>query len=252
MKQQMASAPPFVPPATATRRPTGFFAHLGVADRRQLIALGERVPRSANEVLFAQGAPAARCFSVIEGAVCLSRGIGDHRRQITGFALPGDALEMFAQHQHELSAVTIGPALVWEIARDSFAQFVSHRPYVLNAVLAAAAAELTDAYEQMFSLGRRPAEEKLVMFLAVWRDRQRRLGHAVDPLPLPMSRKDIADHLGLTVETVCRTLAKLERRGEIEILPGRIRLIAGPASLHAGGGDGVPGLISINPPLPPM
>jgi non-ribosomal peptide synthetase component F len=53
----------------------------------------------------------------------------------------------------------------------------------------------------------------------------------VEPLPLPMSRKDIADYLGLTVETVCRTLAKLERRGAIEILSGRVRLIADPNAL---------------------
>ncbi len=63
------------------------------------------------------------------------------------------------------------------------------------------------------------------MFLTYWRDRLARLGRDVDPLPVPMSRRDIADHLGLTVETVCRTLAKLERRGAIEILPGRIRLL---------------------------
>ncbi|WP_211910579.1 Crp/Fnr family transcriptional regulator [Tardiphaga alba] len=231
MKQQMAAVPPLVPCATASIQPTGFFARLNFADRRQLMALGERVPRGANEVLFAQGAPAARCFSVIEGVVCLSRTVGDHRRQITSFALPGDGLEVGAQQRHEVSAATIGPALVWEIARDSFAQFVSHRPYVLQAVVASVAADLTEAHEQMFSLGRRPAEEKLATFLAVWSERLARLGRDVDPLPLPMSRKDIADYLGLTVETVCRTLAKLERRGAIEILPGKVRLLADPAGL---------------------
>jgi CRP-like cAMP-binding protein len=87
------------------------------------------------------------------------------------------------------------------------------------------AADITDAHDKMFSLGRRAAEEKLVVFLVTWRDRLARLGTNVDPLPVPMSRRDIADHLGLTVETVCRTLAKLERRGVIEILPGRIRLL---------------------------
>jgi CRP/FNR family transcriptional regulator len=93
------------------------------------------------------------------------------------------------------------------------------------------ATDLTDAHEQMFSLGRRPAEEKLASFLAEWRERLVRIGKDVEPLPLPMSRRDIADYLGLTVETVCRTLAKLERRGVIEILPGRVRLIAEPSDL---------------------
>lgn len=235
MTQQMAASS-FVPCTTATGPSTGFLSRLNFNDRRQLMALGERVPRGANEVLFAQGAPAARCFSVVEGVVCLSRGIGDNRRQIVGFALPGDALEIAAQQRHEVSAATIGPALVWEIARESFAQFVSHRPYVLHAVIASVATDLTDAHEQMFSLGRRPAEEKLASFLAEWRERLVRIGKDVEPLPLPMSRRDIADYLGLTVETVCRTLAKLERRGAIEILPGRVRLIAEPGELlHACG-----------------
>jgi CRP-like cAMP-binding protein len=205
----------------------GFLARLGFAERRQLLALGERTQRGAHEVLFAQGAPVTRCFSVIEGVVGLSRGIGDIRRQITRFALPGEMLELGAQAQHGLTAAAIGPALVWEISRENFAQFVSHRPYVQDAVIATVVADLTDAHAQMFSLGRRPAEEKLTSFLMEWHDRLRRIGKATEPLPLPMSRRDIADHLGLTVETVCRTLAKLERRGAIAILPGRVRLLAG-------------------------
>jgi CRP/FNR family transcriptional regulator len=224
MTQPMASSTLMLC-TTASGPSTDFLSRLNLADRRQLMAMGERVPRGANEVLFAQGAPAARCFSVIEGVVCLSRGIGDSRRQIVGFGLPGAALEIAAQQRHEISAVTIGPALVWEIARESFAQFVSHRPYMLHAVIASVACDLTDSYEQMFSLGRRPADEKLARFLAEWRDRLLHIGKDVDPLPLPMSRRDIADYLGLTVETVCRTLAKLERRGAIEILPGRVRLL---------------------------
>lgn len=192
MTQQMAASS-FVPCTTATGPSTGFLSGLNLNDRRQLMALGERVPRGANKVLFAQGAPAARCFSVIECVVCLARGIGDNRRQIVGFALPGEALEIAAHQRHEVSAATIGPALVWEIARESFAQFVCHRPYVLHAVIASVATDLTDAHEQMFSLGRRPAEEKLASFFAKWCERLLRIGKDLEPLPLPMSRRDIAD-----------------------------------------------------------
>ena len=117
MTQQMAASS-FVPCTTATGPSTGFLSRLNLNYRRQLMALGERVPRGANKVLFAQGAPAARCFSVIECVVCLARGIGDDRRQIVGFALPGEALEIAPQQRHEVSAATIGPALVCEIARE--------------------------------------------------------------------------------------------------------------------------------------
>jgi CRP/FNR family transcriptional regulator len=57
-----------------------------------------------------------------------------------------------------------------------------------------------------------------------WRDRLARLGAATNMVPLPMGRQDIADFLGLTIETVSRTFTKLERDGLIEIMPGGIRL----------------------------
>ncbi|WNV06999.1 Crp/Fnr family transcriptional regulator [Tardiphaga sp. 709] len=225
MTKLMAASSFAAPCANAATQPGGFLSHLGAADLRQLMALGERVPYTSQDVLFTQGAPAGKCFSVVEGVVCLYRTELDNRRQITGFALPGDILEIATQGRHDVSAAAIGPALVWEIPREKFSQFASHRPYVLNEIVALMAAEIADAHDKMFSLGRRAAEEKLIVFLTYWRDRLVRLGRDVDPLPVPMSRRDIADHLGLTVETVCRTLAKLERRGTIEILPGRIRLL---------------------------
>jgi CRP/FNR family transcriptional regulator, anaerobic regulatory protein len=74
-------------------------------------------------------------------------------------------------------------------------------------------------------LGRRSADEKVATFLVGWRDRLSRLGKVSTTVPLPMSRQDIADYLGLTIETVSRTLTKLERAGVIAIVPGGIRLL---------------------------
>jgi CRP/FNR family transcriptional regulator len=230
MTKLMAASSFATPCANAAAQPVGFLERLGGTDQRQLMALGERVAYAAQDILFKQGMPAGRCFSVVEGLVCLYRTELDSRRQITGFALPGDILEIATQGHHDVSAAAIGPALVWEIPREKFALFASHRPYVLSEIVTLMAAEIADAHDKMFSLGRRAAEEKLIVFLTSWRDRLVRLGRDVDLLPVPMSRRDIADHLGLTVETVCRTLAKLERRGVLEILPGRIRLLDSEAA----------------------
>jgi hypothetical protein len=71
-------------------------------------------------------------------------------------------------------------------------------------------------------LGRRSAEEKVASFLIGWRDRLARLGDATNTVPLPMVRQDIADFLGLTVETVSRSSTKLERDGVIEIVGRRL------------------------------
>ena len=77
----------------------------------------------------------------------------------------------------------------------------------------------------MVLLGRRSAEEKVATFLVGWRDRLVRISGPSQTVPLPMSRQDIADYLGLTIETVSRTFTKLERDGVIEIMPGSIGLL---------------------------
>jgi CRP/FNR family transcriptional regulator len=77
----------------------------------------------------------------------------------------------------------------------------------------------------MVLLGRRSAEEKVATFLVSWRDRLARQNAPSATLPLPMSRQDIADYLGLTIETVSRTFTKLERDGVIEIISGGVRLL---------------------------
>ena len=84
--------------------------------------------------------------------------------------------------------------------------------------------ELSQAQDHMVLLGRRSAEEKVASFVLAWRDRLARLGAATTTLPLPKGRQDIADFLGLTIETVSRTFTKLERDGLIEITPGGVRL----------------------------
>lgn len=85
--------------------------------------------------------------------------------------------------------------------------------------------ELTLAQDQIVLLGRRSAEERIAAFLISLRDRMRRVGHVSITLPLPMSRQDIADFLGLTIETVSRTFTKLSKDKRILIVPDGVRLI---------------------------
>ena len=98
------------------------------------------------------------------------------------------------------------------------------RPNLLRRINEFVTRELGEAQEQMVLLGRRTAEEKVATFLIKWRDRLAQTGPATAMTPLPMSRLDIADYLGLTIETVSRTFTKMERDGVIEIVHGGIRL----------------------------
>lgn len=141
-----------------------------------------------------------------------------------GFALPGDFLGMAAP-RHGFSADAIGHVDVCKFSKTSFARFVENRPHLLRRINELAARELSEARDHMVLLGRRSAEEKVASFLISWRDRLVRLSGSTKTVALPMSRQDIADFLGLTIETVSRTFTRFERDGMIEILQGSVRLL---------------------------
>lgn len=217
--------------AAGPKRPTGpFFSQLTSTDRRNLTIVGEVISYVPGSTIFAQGAPAARCFTVIEGVLALARRSEDQRRQIVAFALPGDMLEFSVLQRHELQGFAVGEALVWEVARKDFESFAAPRPHVLNILRSTIASVMRENYIHMFALGRMSAEERVIGFLGIWQERLRALGASIDPLPLPMSRKELGDHLGLTIETVSRTFSKLVRSGALQILPGGVKIMA----LHDG------------------
>jgi CRP/FNR family transcriptional regulator len=199
-------------------------AALGQTELQELEPLGHHVHFKPNATVFAQEEVATSVYNLLEGVMRLYKLLPDGRRQIVRFALPGDFLGMAAGDRHGFSADAVGTVVVCRFARNSFARFIEHRPNVLRRINAFAASELSQARDQMVLLGRRSAEERIAAFLIDWRARLLRLGPAAEEVPLPMGRQDIADYLGLTIETVSRTLTKLERDGVIEILPGGVRL----------------------------
>jgi CRP/FNR family transcriptional regulator len=87
--------------------------------------------------------------------------------------------------------------------------------------------ELAIAQEHMVVLGRRRAEERVASFLLKWWQRLKRIQGPSPTVPLPMGRQDIADHLGLTIETVSRTLARWMRERIILDVPDGVRILDG-------------------------
>ena len=164
-------------------------------------------------------------YNVLDGVLRLYKLLPDGRRQIVGFALPGDFLGMATAERHGFSADAIGPASVCQFTKATFARFAEHRPHLLRRINELAVRELNQAREHMVLLGRRSAEEKVATFLVGWRDRLQQFRGPSRVVPLPMNRQDIADYLGLTIETVSRTFTKFEREGVIDIVPGGICLL---------------------------
>src|SRR5262249_54861789 len=106
--------------------------------------------------------------------------------------------------------------------RSSFTALTARKPHLMRRLHAATARELNLAQDQMTALGRRGAEEKLAWFLIHLRERS---APAASAIRLPMSRLDIADFLGLTIETVSRTLSKLARQRILTTTAEGVRLI---------------------------
>lgn len=200
-------------------------ASLDKSEMRDLERLGRQVHFAACETVFAEEDMTTSIYTVLEGVLRLYKLLPDGRRQIVGFALPGDFLGMSMGARHGFSADAIGPVTVCQFDRTSFARFSEERPNLLRRINELTVRELKRARDHMVLLGRRSAEEKVATFLLGWRDRLIQLRGVSTTVPLPMSRQDIADYLGLTIETVSRTFTKLERAGVIAIVPGGICLL---------------------------
>ena len=200
-------------------------AALDRAELRELEHLSRRIHFVSYETVFAQEEMTSSFYNLIEGVMRLYKLLPDGRRQIVGFALPGDFLGLAASARNSLSADAIGPVTVCRFSKASFARFVEDKPHILRRINELAIRELSQAQDHMVLLGRRSAEEKVATFLIGWRDRLVQLNAPSQTVALPMSRQDIADFLGLTIETVSRTFTKLERDGVIGILPGSVCLL---------------------------
>ncbi|WP_343232415.1 Crp/Fnr family transcriptional regulator [Microvirga terricola] len=178
----------------------------------------------AKSTLFTQEDPASAVFNITEGMVRLYKLLPDGRRQIVGFALAGDFLGLALLDRYGVSADAITDTKVCRFSRSAFTAFLDKKPHLLRRLHEFASHELSLAQDQMVLLGRRTADERIAAFLMSLKERFARIGHTSITLPLPMSRQDIADFLGLTIETVSRTFSKLAKSGVIVVVPDGVRL----------------------------
>ncbi len=193
------------------------FRGLDRSARARVEALAEPVRTGAGEVLCAEGLPAEHAISVVSGVLkifktfkTLTRG----RRQISRFLYADDFLcpmEHEANYGWTVQAVTATE--VWRFERGPFFELVRVTPELERRLLEGVWTELEEAREHMLLLARKSAEQKVASFVLGLA----RAGGAAagDSIHLAMTRRDIADHLGLQVETVSRTLRVLHRRGVI-------------------------------------
>lgn len=165
--------------------------------------------------LFFEGDDADSVFEVVSGTLRLYKVLIDGRRQIIGFVSGGRLLGIAPQRQYLCSAEAVTPLTVRRYKRPAFERRIDEEPGLARRILAELSDELCMAQDQMLLLGRKSATEKVASFLLSLATGQD--GDVAAHIDLPMGRGDIADYLGLTVETVSRTFTKLRNDGLIAL-----------------------------------
>ena len=175
-----------------------------------------------NQTIFNEGDDARYSYKILEGGVRLCKVRADGRRQIADFLLPGDMFGFEDGDEHSLTAEALGDVVVMRCARNQVERLSDESPDVRRKLMTLLRRELSAAQQHLVMLGRQTAKERVSSFLLLLADRNG--AEDGDALDLPMGRQDIADYLGLTIETVCRALTDLKRESLIAI-PNRHQVV---------------------------
>ncbi len=167
-----------------------------------------------DKLLFAQGDEARYVYRILSGVVRTYRMMPDGRRHVADFLLAGDLLGFEVGAEHNVSAEAVSDCVIRRYPRRQLELAANDQPVVARRLLTLACDRLAVAQSQMVSLGRKTAEERFASFLLGLIERT----HGADRIiAMPMSRADIADHLGLTIETVSRLFSRLRKERVIDL-----------------------------------
>jgi CRP/FNR family transcriptional regulator len=208
------------PCAACAVRDMAFCGVLNDDEMPQLLAIMQSSTVDPHGPIIDEGEPADYLFNVTLGAVKLYKLLPDGRRQITGFLFEGDFLGIAMNERYAYSAEAVGPVSLCRFPRSKLERLLDEFPKLEKRLLGMASNELVQAQDQILLLGRKTAQEKIVSFLLNLSDRAMKRGAPATPISLPMGRADIADYLGLTTETVSRTMTNLKRNSHIRLLQG--------------------------------
>ena len=162
-----------------------------------------------DEEIYGEGEPSEYVYQVIRGAVRTYKLLNDGRRQIGAFHLAGDVFGLDPGSVHRLTAEAISDTTVRLVKRRSLEAAAGSNVRVAHNLWTMTAGDLRHAEDHMLLLGRKTAMERVATFLLEMDRRLVKTGM----MALPMRRRDIGDYLGLTLETVSRTLSQLNDQG---------------------------------------
>lgn len=181
-----------------------------------------------DEEIYGEDEPADYVYQVVCGAVRSYKLLSDGRRQIGAFHLPGDVFGLVSGSVHRLTAEAIVDTTVRLVKRRGLEQAAATDVHVARNLWTMTASDLRHAEDHMLLLGRKTALERVATFLLEMDHRLAGTG----TMALPMSRRDIADYLGLTLETVSRALSQLHSEGVLDFSGARQIILRNRRKLH--------------------
>lgn len=181
--------------------------------------LANALPRQleAKEFVFIDGDPAHHVYRIEAGAVSLFKILSDGRRQILGFAYPGDIVGLGLQGEHIMNAQAIKAVTIRSMPLAVLHHLASRNAALSFRLYQTVAEELAAMQDLLLTTGHRTASERVASFLIALSRRNEATGQCAKIIDLPMTRADIADFLGLTIETVSRTFSKMRLGGLIDL-----------------------------------
>jgi CRP/FNR family nitrogen fixation transcriptional regulator len=178
--------------------------------------MGAPMSFSRNTEIYGENEPADYLYKVVSGSVRTYKIFDDGRRQIGGFYFPGDLFGLEVGEAHQFSAEAIDNCVVLVIKRSALVALAERDGDIARQLWSFTAGELQRVRTHMLLLIK-SAEERVACFLLEMADRL----STAESVELSMSRQDIADYLGLTIETVSRTLTHLEAKAAIALPTSR-------------------------------
>jgi CRP-like cAMP-binding protein len=184
-------------------------------DLQVLHRIGSKLRFDRGETIFSEGDPAEFAYRVLKGAVRLCKHMVDGRRQIAQFLLPGDFFSFMELSEHSFTAEAVSDTTLICYPQRQIERLGEERPSLRKRFSALLSRRVRDIQNHLVILGRQTAKEKVASFLLLLIEHQGSDEQTL--LDVPMSRQDIADYLGLTIETVCRVLSAMKRDGLVDI-----------------------------------
>jgi CRP/FNR family transcriptional regulator, nitrogen fixation regulation protein len=168
--------------------------------------------------IFGEGEEASFVYKLVKGTVRIGKSLRNGQRHISCFHLPGDVFGLENAVRHRVSAEAIEDSVVLIFRRSHVERLIAREPSAAHQMLDIIAKKLDDAEVHIFRLGRQSAVQSLAAFLL---EMESRLGQRRGSLELPMTRRDIADYLGLSMETVSRSISQLRGRHALDRIESR-------------------------------